>query len=649
MRKCKIIIPCFECFDESIFKLLENDLTDIYSITFILKNHVYEDSIEKIQNKFQDIDIPYDLCEIENKSQFGKKLLECLEGSSALFFYIIPEGLVLEKTYWIKEGVEFLENNPRYVSYATNIRRSDGSKIVDVSKKNEWGMKQKEYISYNIESYLDGSACIAQNVIYRNIWGKSCIINCNRKNILGKVSYDRHMLFGALFLLTISDGESYFYDEITAEESFRDAYEESLKETRFLIECADLFSPVIRDTMMIRCKKSFMSFCRRMVGDDTEETRKLFFDIYKKRDSSQMFDNMLRREINQTYNDKMNYWCDEIIRKSSTKSEDFFRLIDDIRKKLDGIDIEDVRHYSFGEKNDDKTFCILYNSKNTWGLYTTYLVIMELLLNIKKQEIIPAIDLKNHYMLEMQDEKRMFCENAWDYYYSQPDNEYSLEEIYESKSVYCIDIKRIKVDFMNHWDDVIKSKKMLREWNSKLMNQVSLNEKILRRVDTFCMEHHFDSERILGVCVRVAFKALYENNASVIKNHPRQPDLHELLKDIEVRMVEWKCNKIFLAIEDWEYIEMIEKYFSGQYECIYYNRARQYYYKNGKVVTSWDEVIKDFKKMSVVDKNIEYITETYILSRCTALYAGLGSSAMIATLENAGEYENNYCYNCGNY
>ena len=90
---------------------------------------------------------------------------------------------------------------------------------------------------------------------------------------------------------------------------------------------------------------------------------------------------------------------------------------------------------SCGERNPDQVFMILQIGTRGMGVFSTLFNFLGAAEFAEKNGAQVLVDLKNSYMYGLQDIRRRGRENAWEYYFRQPAEEYSLDEVYQSKNV----------------------------------------------------------------------------------------------------------------------------------------------------------------------------------------------------------------------
>lgn len=138
----------------------------------------------------------------------------------------------------------------------------------------------------------------------------------------------------------------------------------------------------------------------------------------------------------------------------------------------------------------------------------------------------------------------------------------------------------------------------------------------------------------------VVYRGTDYKNKRVINEH-RQPDIDELIDKAKELMGAWNCDHIFLATEDKGAVEIFHNIFGEN--LVFTEKER---YDSNVVYTQLESFDREFDAYL---KGEEYLTEMYILSKCSCLLSGrLGLLAVVLPM-NAGKYENTYIYDLGKY
>ncbi|KKU26438.1 MAG: hypothetical protein UX37_C0002G0004 [Microgenomates group bacterium GW2011_GWA2_46_16] len=102
------------------------------------------------------------------------------------------------------------------------------------------------------------------------------------------------------------------------------------------------------------------------------------------------------------------------------------------------VDIKDLPsgyYKSFGKKNPDKFFYIIWLDHRGSGFFSNVSSVLCHLKIATGNGMIPVIDFKNFPTLYNEKGKINNTANSWEYYFS-PVSKYSLEEVYQSKNVF---------------------------------------------------------------------------------------------------------------------------------------------------------------------------------------------------------------------
>ena len=92
-------------------------------------------------------------------------------------------------------------------------------------------------------------------------------------------------------------------------------------------------------------------------------------------------------------------------------------------------------HFSYGKLNKDKKFFVIRYDRQECGIISMVYHVLPKIDWAVKKKYIPIVDCRTNYLKLLQDAVNAGRENAWDYYFEQPVEQYTLDEIYQSKHV----------------------------------------------------------------------------------------------------------------------------------------------------------------------------------------------------------------------
>lgn len=287
---------------------------------------------------------------------------------------------------------------------------------------------------------------------------------------------------------------------------------------------------------------------------------------------------------------------------------------------------------SFGENNKDKIFYLICPDADGVGLFSYFTIFTGHIRYARKKGYIPVIDMMN-YRNTYLDEKSIGKENAWEYYFKQPDK-YSLSEVYESKNV----IKSSGAPIV--WPDASTgfcfNKKIRNYWKKIVRENIFITDEILNEANDKWNSLFNENDRVLGVnCRGTDYIALRP------KWHPKQPEPQKVIAKVKEVMSEQKCTKIFLATEDKDIYKMFKEKFG---EIVVDNDVYRYDYDGKSYIAMMKSDREDDKKL----RGKEYLITTLLLSKCNCFIGGRNGGAVGALLF-ADNYEYEYIWNLGRY
>lgn len=301
---------------------------------------------------------------------------------------------------------------------------------------------------------------------------------------------------------------------------------------------------------------------------------------------------------------------------------------------------------TYGDKNRDGKFRILRNlspSSLAQGLISTIAEVLPCMMDARKQGYIPVVELgrNRHYQPMLQDrEAWLRRENAWEYYFTQPEKRVSLEEVRESKYVER-QIKWYRDDdrfsFNNFYD---QSDRRWQSVSHALRQNIHLQEAIKDRVRSEKRKLFPYNTKILGVGIRAGYRRGILVNNPLYHRHAIVGTCEEYIRNIEKKLSEWKYDVFFLEVDDREYLEEIKRYFGAS--CICLDRSRGHYFKNALLDIPYSDGDPDreieWREISIRKRNEDYLVELYLLALCDSLYASRGTGQTFVYLLNGGKY-----------
>ena len=288
-----------------------------------------------------------------------------------------------------------------------------------------------------------------------------------------------------------------------------------------------------------------------------------------------------------------------------------------------------IFHYSYGEKNPDKTFYVMAKGLRLRnGLLSIAFSFVEQIKYVEQKGYIPIVDMQNYANQYIEIDK-FGKENAWEYYYEQM-SEYSLDEVYSSKNVVLgyddacyLDNYKEKYNisiFQKYWKEYVVAKPHVKNW-----------------IDIQVANILGDKCEILGVLYRGT-----DMNLLKLSKHPIQPTVEEMIELIHEHIDKWNCKWIYLSTEDSAAMEKFKNEFGDSLICT----DQQRFSNTGN---KWIAQIEHKRENDKYLRGIEYLTTIELLSRCDYLLAGICSGSVVSLIMNDGKYKDVYMVDKGSY
>lgn len=292
---------------------------------------------------------------------------------------------------------------------------------------------------------------------------------------------------------------------------------------------------------------------------------------------------------------------------------------------------EHIRHY--GRENPDKTFYVIRRRDAYCGLFSLYITTLVRIDEALKKGFIPIVDMQNSFNLYL-DEEKIGKENSWEYYFEQPMN-YSLNDIIKSKNIVIGDgsvpkmFPYLDVNFLYGKEGNIEY------WRKLAQKYIRVNREIQAYVDEQYDKFFSKKDKVLGIRCRGT-----DYIREKPKNHPRQPEIEDILREAKRIIKEYQCSKIFLMTEDNSYYQACKNEF-GNMLTVFKNKFAVY--ESGCIGKAMYEQAENKCTLGM-----DYLVETMLLGKCACLCAGCVSST-VGVLLMANKYEYMYLFDLGIY
>ncbi len=299
------------------------------------------------------------------------------------------------------------------------------------------------------------------------------------------------------------------------------------------------------------------------------------------------------------------------------------------------------RKCTYGDKNRHRKFRILSSqsiASRAQGLMSMVLdIILPEMIDAREQGYIPVVDLyksNRNYPL-IQDKEFWKRENAWEYYFTQPEKGISLEEVWKSRYVER-QVTRYKSRY-GVGDSLLQWDAKLKYISAALHQNIHLQKNIAERVRNEKQKLFPLTDKVLGVGIRAGYRRGIILNQSLYGGHPLVGSCTDYIKDIEKTLSKWRYDSFFLTVDDSEYLKEIKNYFGNN--CICLERARKHYFKDAiSDIPYLDNEYKTNESVSVRSINEDYLVDLYLLAQCDSLYASRGTGNNFAYLVNGGKF-----------
>lgn len=312
-------------------------------------------------------------------------------------------------------------------------------------------------------------------------------------------------------------------------------------------------------------------------------------------------------------------------------------------RKMNKKTLAELEKKSFGDLNKDKTFYVI-RTDNTqeWGVFSTYLFVLSNVKYAVEHGWIPVVDYKNYYLSSMQAAESRGKENAWNYYFEDLVPEFPLEEVYQSKHVILGPLRGQPYGSIS-WNDKLDIYDEKFQIYRQLANKyLRVKQVILNEAETLYLNLFPPKEKVLGVAVRAEAYWGSVTGHKTWKNHPKGVPVERCIEGIRDYMKQYQYNYFFLVCEDDYYVNTIQREMGDR--CLCTDRPRANFFDDAGTPNVFDDdhlrqIYFRNKDYSMQQKNIDYIKEILLLTKCHSLLRTTGGGSMASFFLKDGNFE----------
>ncbi|MCI8371248.1 MAG: hypothetical protein HFI75_02425 [Lachnospiraceae bacterium] len=278
-------------------------------------------------------------------------------------------------------------------------------------------------------------------------------------------------------------------------------------------------------------------------------------------------------------------------------------------------------------------YCIIRNNDPIAGLGSHILTYLGQIAESLSEGYIPVIDMinVNHSFADL---SRQANHNAWELFFRQP---FDCQFSYDLKQNKHIIKDALPSDMPNCSMEFLTNPVLIDHWKWLMKAFMPFSSVIEDEIQSYLSVSPFHGEgRILGVLVRGT-----DYTAMRPYSYPVQPEVEEVVAKAQEVMQLYDCDYIYLATEDAKVLSAFEKNFHEQVvttQDIYYSQVGQNYLA----------FVNEQHSIDLYQKNAEYLTALYLLSRCHCFIGGRTSGSVVSLLLSE-HYDYFYVWNKGRY
>lgn len=277
------------------------------------------------------------------------------------------------------------------------------------------------------------------------------------------------------------------------------------------------------------------------------------------------------------------------------------------------------------ERNPNKTFYVIRRISDS-GFFSNVFFVMGHICYAVKKGYVPIVDMQNYSTLYNEKEKIRNTMNAWEYYFKQTEN-YTLEEVYNSKNVILSDNLYLR-DYVplyvgGHNETLIENKDICR-LNSILEKYVQIHEELVYEFEEEWNEK-FKNNVVLGVHIR-------GTDMKSFPNHPSPPTIKEVIEAIRTFSRNNHFDSILLCTDEEDILKSIVEEFGDMVITMESYRAAA----DSSVGIHFSNNARKNHKYLL---GKEVLRDAYLLSKCNFFIYGNSNVAMFSLVLNGEQYQ----------
>ena len=268
---------------------------------------------------------------------------------------------------------------------------------------------------------------------------------------------------------------------------------------------------------------------------------------------------------------------------------------------------------SFGKLHPEKTFYVIRLYPPATGWLANYNYILGYIKHAQERDLIPVVDMEHYATLYTEKEAVNGTKNVWEYFFKQP-APYTLAEVYKSKNV-ILSNGSLPLCNMSMQPDVL-------QWQRKITTLIPFNQTVYEHMKKTLKNILPDGKRILGVPTRGS-----DLSRRVIGHHI-PVTTEEIVPIIQKKIKEWNIDYVFVKAEEQKTIDYLQKHIPN---LLFTDCTRIKNFSKNDSATNSNLQVTQYQSV------LDYMTDIYILSQCTALLGTINNGLYTAILWNNGQ------------
>lgn len=282
-----------------------------------------------------------------------------------------------------------------------------------------------------------------------------------------------------------------------------------------------------------------------------------------------------------------------------------------------------------GNEDEDKIYYVIRSRSHTEGLLSTYFYVLKSLMWAYGNGYVPYVEFKGSTCQYYVEREIYGCDNAWEYYFSQPSS---------AENVRIDSKKNVLYSGWTFFDKLHINSVLNREYDKKKFRkaaeQIMIQPYIKKMVDESWIQK-FQNKKTLGVFLRGTDYVELRP-----KGHYMQPAIEDVISKIKEFLEKYDIKQIYVVTEDYNYFTEFQKTFGEMVFSNDENFVRAY--------TTKDYISTSFED-DPYERGLMYLIRLLLLAKCQYIISSKANGSFFVDMIREQEPIDEYWFDLGKY